>query len=168
MDDKCHKEKKLGHIGKLEQRFPRAHVAMTVAGSLVGAGGLASVAAFAPGMESALSAMPFVLAPGGICAAHRFLNKEAGEDAICFHINDMRWDCCRKGEKTQGCTVLCDHCDKVWGNGPPCVLIKHPDPNAAEAMDKYEVFKRKHALVDMPLVDAAPVEEVQVASEVLA
>ena len=78
MEDKCHREKVLGHIGKLEQRFPKAQVALAVATSIVGAAGLGSVAAFAPGAESALSFMPFVLAPGGICAAHRLLNKEDG------------------------------------------------------------------------------------------
>ena len=31
MDDMCHKEKTLGHIGKLEQRFPKAHVVATFA-----------------------------------------------------------------------------------------------------------------------------------------
>ena len=31
-------------------------------------------------------------------------------------------------------------------------MIKHPDPNAAEALDQYEVFKREHALADLELV----------------
>lgn len=75
MEDMCHREKCLGHVGKLEQRFPKAAVIGSVAGSIAGAVGLGTLATL-PGAESALSAMPLVLAPGGICAAHRLLNKE--------------------------------------------------------------------------------------------
>ena len=71
----------------------------------------------------------------------------------------MRWDCCRKGEKSTGCTFLCDNCDQVWGNPHPCVLIKHPDPNAAKAMDEYEVYKKEHVLAAMELVAPVIVSE---------
>ena len=150
MDDRCHKERVLGHIGKLEQRFPKAAVAASVLGSLAGAIGLSAAAATGgAGAEAALIGLPAVMAPGTFCAGHRLLNSERQEDnGLCLKINDMRWDCCRKGELSSGCTFKCC-CGALWGNPPPCVLIRHPDPNAGEAMDGYEVFKKDHTLTEI-------------------
>lgn len=155
MDDRCHKERVLGHIGQLEQRFPKAAVAASVAGSVLGAIGLGAASSVAPGAEVALAGLPMVLAPGAICSTHRLLNSESQEEGgLCVKIHDMRWSCCRKGEKSTGCTFKCT-CGLIWGNSPPCILIKHPDPNAAKAMSEYEVFKKEHTLVDINMVVSA-------------
>ncbi|XP_059094666.1 uncharacterized protein LOC131889555 isoform X1 [Tigriopus californicus] len=152
MDDRCHKERVLGHIGQLEQRFPKAVVAASIAGSVLGAIGLGAASTVAPGAEVALAGLPMVLAPGAVCSTHRLLNSESQEEGgLCVKIHDMRWSCCRKGEKSTGCTFKCS-CGLIWGNSPPCILIKHPDPNAAKAMSEYEVFKKEHTLVDINMV----------------
>lgn len=113
--------------------------------------------------------IPMALAPGSFCAMHRLLNRESGEESQCS-IHDMRWSCCRlirwqlilishnttcylsfrKGEKSSGCTFKCT-CGQIWGNSQPCILIKHPDPNAAKAMKEYEVFKKEHSLIDFDI-----------------
>ena len=54
MNDRCHKEKVLGHVGKLEQRFPKAHIAATLMGGVAGALGLGATAGLAGGAEAAL------------------------------------------------------------------------------------------------------------------
>ena len=104
-----------------------------------------------------LTGIPLAMAPGSFMSLHRLLNSETSEESKnCVSVHDMRWSCCRKGEKASGCTFKCC-CGKIWGNGPGCILIKHPDPNAAEAMNEYEVFKKEHDLVDIE--DASEEEE---------
>ena len=49
-----------------------------------------------------------------------------------------------------GCTFVCV-CGVVWGNGPPCIMIKHPDTNAAKSLHEYEVYKKKHSLVNIDI-----------------
>ena len=66
------------------------------------------------------------------------------------YSQDMRWRCCGAQELSPGgCTDLCDLCGAVWGKGPPCVLIRHPDSNLQQGMAGYEVHVKTHELVDM-------------------
>jgi len=155
MEDKCHREKRLGHTGKLKQRFSKRQVKISTGG-----GGLATLgligAAIGVGISSggALIAIPLVailpvMAPGLVVAGHRFLNTKSDAPPTCggMKVTDMRWSCCRMPElEAGGCTELCDLCGQVWGSGEPCVLIKHPDANLANNLHGYEVHVKEHIL----------------------
>ena len=62
----------------------------------------------------------------------------------------MRYSCCDAQELAPGgCTDLCDLCGVSWGQGTPCVLIKHPDGNLQQTMSGYEVYVKNHDLVSI-------------------
>ena len=80
MDDKCHKNIKKGHIGKLHQRFTKAHTV-----GAMGGGGVSSIvlgsAAAASATPAVLIALPFVLGPGLLLGGHRLLNAPKDDPA---------------------------------------------------------------------------------------
>jgi len=152
MEDKCHRNKIGGHVGKLEQRFSKLQIGVAAAGGAAGIAGLTTAAVLAPGAELALIALPVVMGPGAFMSGHRFLNTSSTSQPPCggIKIVDMRWSCCGAQELTPGgCTDLCDLCGVVWGKAPPCVLIKHPDSNLQQGMAGYEVHVKNHDLVDI-------------------
>jgi len=156
MEDKCHRNKKQGHIGKLEQRFSKAQIGAAAVGGVVGVVGL-STAAAAAGSELVLLGLPLVMGPGAVMSGHRFLNTSAEDPAPCggVKITDMRWSCCDAQELSPGgCTDLCDLCGATWGTAPPCVLISHPDSNLQQSLAGYEVHVKKHDLIDMDKEDS--------------
>ena len=73
MEDKCHRNIKKGHKGKLQQRFTKmqAASAMGVSGASTIVLGSAAAAAAAPAV---LIALPYVIGPGMLVDGHRFLN----------------------------------------------------------------------------------------------
>jgi len=151
MEDKCHRNIKKGHKGKLQQRFTKlqAASAMGVSGASTIVLGSAAAAAAAPAV---LIALPFVIGPGMLVGGHRFLNapKDDPPPFGGLKITDMRWDCCNMPElKEGGCTDLCDYCDGLWGSSPPCLMIRHPDINMQKDMEGYEVHIKEHDLVDI-------------------
>ena len=82
MEDKCHRTKKQGHVGKLEQRFSKTQIGVAAAGGLAGVVGL-SAAAAAVGSELVLIGLPFVVGPGAVMSGHRFLNTAAEDPPPC-------------------------------------------------------------------------------------
>ena len=80
MDDKCHRNIKKGHIGKLQQRFSKAQTV----GSM-GVGGVSTIvlgsAAAASATPAVLIALPFVLGPGLLLGGHRLLNAPKDDPA---------------------------------------------------------------------------------------
>jgi len=152
MDDKCHRKKKGGHVGTLEQRFSKLQVGLAAVGGAAGVIGLGTVAILAPEVELILLALPVIVGPGTVMSGHRFLNTSSTSQPPCggIKIVDMRWSCCGAQELSPGgCTELCDLCDVVWGNDPPCVLIRHPDSNLQQSMGGYEVHVKEHDLVEL-------------------
>lgn len=152
MEDRCHRDKVRGHTGDLEQRFTKKQ-----AGVSLGLGGVASAVliglAAATATPLVLLAMVPVMAPGLAAAGHRFLNTkaEAPPTCGCVPLKDMRWSCCGRPElETGGCTDRCDQCHEVWGQGKPCILIKHPDANMAKGMTDIEVHVKEHELAPLP------------------
>lgn len=59
MTDMCHKERVLGHVGKLQQRFPKAHAVATTVAGIAGAIGIGAAAGVAPGADAALIGKSF-------------------------------------------------------------------------------------------------------------
>eukprot|EP00092_Neocalanus_flemingeri_P004094 GFUD01004406.1.p1 GENE.GFUD01004406.1~~GFUD01004406.1.p1 ORF type:complete len:421 (+),score=91.63 GFUD01004406.1:429-1691(+) len=152
MEDKCHRNKKEGHVGTLEQRFSKAEVGVAAAGGVAGVIGLSVAAVLAPEVELILLALPVIMGPGAIMSGHRFLNSSTTSQPPCgmIKITDMRWSCCGAQELSPGgCTDLCDLCGAVWGKDPPCVLIRHPDSNLQQSLAGYEVHVKNHDLVDI-------------------
>ena len=86
MEDKCHRNKKGGHIGTLKQRFSKLQVGVAAVGGAVGIAGLTSAAVLAPGAELALIALPVVMGPGTVMSGHRFLNSSSTSQAPCGGI----------------------------------------------------------------------------------
>jgi len=149
MTDTCHRNKKKGHIGTLEQRFSRPQVGAAMGFGAVGTVAL-SVAAAASATPLVLVGLPLVLLPGLTLGGHRFFNTSADGVPPCgIKIQDMRWSCCNQPELSQdGCTDLCDLCGDTWGSSAkPCVMIRHPDINMQNNMEGYQVHVKTHDLV---------------------
>jgi len=150
MTDKCHRNKKKGHEGQLEQRFSRPEVGAAMGFGAVGTVAL-SIAAAAAATPLVLVGLPLILGPGLLLGGHRFLNTSAEGVPPCggIKITDMRWSCCNFPELSQGgCTELCDLCDQPWGSSAkPCVMIKHPDINMQKDLEGYQVHVKEHDLV---------------------
>jgi len=152
MEDKCHRNKKSGHLGTLQQRFSKVQVGVAAAGGLAGLAGLTTAAILAPEADLVMLALPVVMGPGAVMSGHRFLNTASTSQAPCggIKIEDMRWSCCGAQERSPvGCTDKCDLCEAVWGSGSPCVLIKRPDSNLQLGLEKYEVHIKDHDLVNI-------------------
>jgi len=150
MENKCHREVKRGHKGKLEQRFTENQATLSM-----GAGGIGTAvllgATIGVGVTvgGGLVAVPLVaiipvMAPGLAIAGHRLLNSPAGTGTSCcgVKVEDMHWSCCGKREDEEGCIEICDFCESPWGSGKPCVLIKQPDV----PMENYQVHLKEHDL----------------------
>ena len=86
MEDKCHRNKKGGHKGKLEQRFSKAQIGLAAAGGVAGIVGLSVAVVFAPEAELALLALPVVMGPGAVMSGHRFLNSSSTSQPPCGGI----------------------------------------------------------------------------------
>ena len=86
MEDKCHKNKKGGHIGELKQRFSKVQIAVAAAGGVLGVTGLTIATILAPEAELALLALPIVMGPGTIMTGHRFLNSSSTSQPPCGGI----------------------------------------------------------------------------------
>ena len=86
MEDKCHKNKTGGHVGKLEQRFSKAQIGLAAAGGVAGVIGLSTAAVVAPEAELILLALPVVMGPGAVMSGHRFLNTSANDPPPCGGI----------------------------------------------------------------------------------
>ena len=86
MEDKCHRNKKGGHVGKLEQRFSKLQVGVAAAGGVAGVAGLTTAAVLSPGAELALIALPVVMGPGALMSGHRFLNTSSTSQPPCGGI----------------------------------------------------------------------------------
>ena len=86
MEDKCHRKKKGGHVGELEQRFSKAQIALAAAEGTVGVVGLTAAAIVAPEAELALLALPVVMGPGAVMSGHRFLNTSKNDPPPCGGI----------------------------------------------------------------------------------
>ena len=82
MEDKCHRNKRQGHVGTLEQRFSKTQIGVATVGGLAGVIGL-STAAAAVGSELVLIGLPFVVGPGAVMSGHRFLNTSSEDPAPC-------------------------------------------------------------------------------------
>ena len=80
MEDKCHRNKKKGHVGKLKQRFTEFQAKTSLGAGAVGTIGLASAAA-ASSLPAVLVGLPFVLGPGLIIGGHRLLNAPKDDPA---------------------------------------------------------------------------------------
>lgn len=150
MSDFCHRTKKKGHTGQLDQRFSRPTVGAAMGVGAVGTVAL-SIAAAAAATPLVLIGLPLVLIPGLTLGGHRFLNTPADGVPPCggIKITDMRWSCCKAPELTPGgCKDLCDLCDDEWGSpAKPCVMIRHPDINMQNNMEGYQVHVKSHDLV---------------------
>lgn len=150
MTDTCHRNKKKGHKGQLEQRFSRPQVGAAMGFGAVGTIGL-SIAAAAAATPTVLIGLPLVLIPGLCMGGHRFLNTSAEGVPPCggLKFTDMRWSCCNSPElATGGCSELCDLCEEPWGSSAkPCVMIKHPDINMQKDLDNYQFHDKTHDLV---------------------
>ena len=85
MEDKCHRNKKAGHVGKLEQRFSKTQIGLAAVGGVVGVVGLSTAAAVAEA-ELVLLALPIVMGPGAVMSGHRFLNTLAEDPPPCGGI----------------------------------------------------------------------------------
>ena len=86
MDDKCHRKKKGGHVGTLEQRFSKLQVGLAAVGGAAGVIGLGTVAILAPEVDLILLALPFVVGPGTVMSGHRFLNTSSTSQPPCGGI----------------------------------------------------------------------------------
>ena len=86
MEDKCHRNKKGGHTGKLKQRFSKLQIGVAAAGGVAGIAGLTTAAVLAPGAELALLALPVVMGPGTVMSGHRFLNSSSTSQPPCGGI----------------------------------------------------------------------------------
>jgi len=152
MTDMCHRNKKKGHTGQLDQRFSRPQVGAAMGFGAAGTAAL-SIAAAASATPLVLVGLPLVLLPGLALGGHRFLNTSAEGVPPCggVKITDMRWSCCNSPELAPGgCTELCDLCEQPWGSSDkPCVMIKHPDINMQKDLEGYQVFVKKHDLVQI-------------------
>ena len=73
MTDMCHRNKKKGHTGQLDQRFSRPQVGAAMGFGAVGTVAL-SIAAAASATPLVLVGLPLVLIPGLTLGGHRFLN----------------------------------------------------------------------------------------------
>ena len=86
MDDKCHRKKKGGHVGTLEQRFSKVQVGLAAVGGAAGVVGLSVAAILAPEVDLILLALPFVVGPGTVMSGHRFLNTSSTSQPPCGGI----------------------------------------------------------------------------------
>ena len=86
MEDKCHRNKRGGHVGKLEQRFSKMQIGVATAGGVAGIAGLTTAAVLSPGAELALIALPVVMGPGAFMSGHRFLNSSSTSQPPCGGI----------------------------------------------------------------------------------
>ena len=76
MTDMCHRNKKKGHTGQLDQRFSRPQVGAALGFGAAGTAAL-SIAAAASATPLVLVGLPLVLLPGITLGGHRFLNTSA-------------------------------------------------------------------------------------------
>ena len=86
MEDKCHRNKKSGHLGSLQQRFSKLQVGVAAAGGLAGLAGLTTAAILAPEADLVMLALPVVMGPGAVMSGHRFLNTASTSQAPCGGI----------------------------------------------------------------------------------
>ena len=80
MDDKCHRNIKRGHVGKLQQRFTKGQAVGAMGGGGVGTVVLGTAAA-ASATPAVLIALPLVLGPGMVLGGHRLLNAPKDDPA---------------------------------------------------------------------------------------
>ena len=149
MEDRCHRERIRKHPKKLKPRISRKLIAIWLSAATVSGLLLILIAQFViPVVSSILYILGvFAILSTLVPVIMRYLSKPQHADGATCLSHQCR--ICKSSDPENGCAFFCDHCDGEWGAAKGCVLIRHPDLNAARKMGQYSVHIKEHNLQEV-------------------